>query len=262
MDNSKDFTVEPTRLGDIRVGDWVVDVNGEPTRVLEITDLQPSSELYMLTFYNIDTNVQSTIIADGEHVWPLNPAPTVGSVPPEWSGETEATSRIISDWCARGFTPELCLIYANNNIVHIIVRDCVQMNVKEAEKHKVLCLKVDSPTHSFMVCDDSVKNSTTMGADNVVEHSVPTHNCGGPLTLDTVIPLFDGSNTTMGDIKVGDVAVGVNGEEVKILAKSPAIKPEYCVELVLERDMGDLTWSEQDLLNAEKNYYGTFNIIE
>lgn len=54
MNSSKDFTVEPTRLGDIRVGDWVVDVNGEPTRVLEVTDLRPSSELYKLTFYNMN----------------------------------------------------------------------------------------------------------------------------------------------------------------------------------------------------------------
>lgn len=262
MDNSKDFTVEPTRLGDIRVGDWVVDVNGEPTRVLDVTSLQPSNELYTLTFYNMNTNVQSTIITDGEHVWPLNSNPTVGSVPPEWSGETEATSRIISDWCARGFTPELCLTYADNNIVRIIIRDCVQMSVKEAEKRRVLCLKVDSPTHSFMVCDDSVKNNTTIRVNNVVEHGVPTHNCGGPLTLDTIIPLFNGKTTTMGDIKVGDVAVGVNGERVNILAKSPAIKPEYCVEMVLERDNNDLAWSEQDLLTAEKNYYGTFNIIE
>lgn len=261
MSNNKDFTVEPTRLGDIRVGDWVVDVNGEPTRVLEVTNLQPSNELYKLTFYNVSTNVQSTIVADGEHVWPLNSNPTVGSIPPEWSGETEVTSRIISDWCARGFTPELCLTYANDNIVHIIVRDCVQMNVKEAEKHKVLCLKVDSPTHSFLICDNSTNNGEISGVE-AVEHSVPTHNCGGPLTLDTVIPLFNDETTTMGDIKVGDEAKGVNGEKVNILAKSPAIKPEYCVELVLERDMNDLTWSEQDLLNAEKNYYGTFNIIE
>lgn len=66
----------------------------------------------------------------------------------------------------------------------------------------------------------------------------------------------------MENIKVGDEAIGVNGEKVKILAKSPTITPEYCVELAFERDTNDLTWSEQDLLNAEKNYYGTFNIIE
>lgn len=53
-----------TTMGEIKVGDYVFDENGKPTKVLTVFDIDPNADLYRVQFSD-----GSYIDADAEHLW-------------------------------------------------------------------------------------------------------------------------------------------------------------------------------------------------
>ena len=53
-----------TTMGEIKVGDYVFDENGKPTKVLTVFDIDPNADLYRVMFSD-----GSYIDADAEHLW-------------------------------------------------------------------------------------------------------------------------------------------------------------------------------------------------
>ncbi|WP_123027514.1 replicative DNA helicase [Mycolicibacterium stellerae] len=56
-----------TRMGDVAVGDWLLDADGSPTRVLGATDV-----LLGRPCYSIEFSDGTTIVADESHQWPTS----------------------------------------------------------------------------------------------------------------------------------------------------------------------------------------------
>lgn len=75
----------------------------------------------------------------------------------------------------------------------------------------------------------------TMDRDYVLEHSLATHNCGGPLTLDTRLMTPGGGTIPMGDAEPGMELVGSNGRTVTVLSVSPVMRAEDLYEVEFER---------------------------
>ena len=91
--------------------------------------------------------------------------------------------------------------------------------------------------------------------DLIAKHGMPTHNCGGPLTLDTTIRTPDGL-TTMGEVKTGDKILNPVGEETVVKWKSPLMIPTALVRLsiVQAERPGTTDWTISDLNLASMRY--------
>lgn len=266
------------RLGDLKPGDRLIDENGQATTIQSKTEAKTPRELYEL-FLQTDDGDRLTVRADGEHLWPLDPGKP-GRVPPEWEGEPEADSKTISEWTAQGWQPALApLAKSDGSLVSWTVRSCAMLSLETAASAKVQCVSVDSPTHTFLVAggDDETESGASAvdqpaclptelsddapgvmlvdrGAfDEILRQSAPTHNCGGPLTLDTTLLLADGGTVTMGDVKPGDKLVSASGRETTVLSVSPVMRPERIYSLSFEAvvDEGLPEWTPEEIAALE-----------
>lgn len=278
------------RLGDLNPGDRLIDENGQATTIQSKTDAKVPSELYELSLQTGDGD-RLTVRADGEHLWPLDPGKP-GRVPPEWEGEPEADSKTISEWTAQGWQPALApLAKSDGSLVSWTVRSCAMLSPETAASTKVQCVSVDSPTHTFLVAggdeteygasvaDQPVALPTELsddapgamlvdrGAfDEILRQSAPTHNCGGPLTLDTPLLLADGGTITMGDVKPGDKLVSASGRETTVLSVSPVMRPEklysLSFEAVVDEDLPEWTPEEIAALDDEAKTEAAKNSLQ
>lgn len=309
-------------LKDVRVGDVLIDSDARLTTVTGETVEETPSQLFELEILN-DDGQKMKVRADSGHAWPLDPG-AYGSTPPEAEGETEASTGDIARWVARGWQPHLSPVLTDGTVMHWIVRRALLLPESVARDTKVKCVRVDSPTHSFMLADDSDLrngsdvNSLEAGSDSIddgndgldgvihskmvdvpvdkdldggdsvlslddlagmdlddapgvmhvdreafdliTKHGMPTHNCGGPLTLDTLIKTPEGS-ITMGSVAVGDKVLNPIGEEAEVLWKSPLMLPEALLRLSIGpvEDPGVQSWSMNDLIYAEM-MHGIFGV--
>lgn len=266
------------RLGDLKPGDRLIDENGQATTIQSKTEAKTPRELYELLLQTDDGD-RLTVRADGEHLWPLDPGKP-GRVPPEWEGETEADSKTVSEWTAQGWQPALApLAKSDGSLVSWTVRSCAMLSLETAVSTKVQCVSVDSPTHTFLVAggDDETESGASAvdqpavlptelsddapgvmlvdrGAfDEILRQSAPTHNCGGPLTLDTPLLLADGGTVTMGDVKPGDKLVSASGRETTVLSVSQVMRPERLYSLSFEAviDEGLPEWTPEEIAALE-----------
>lgn len=53
-----------TKMGDLKIGDYVLDADGHPTQVIDATDIMESNECYVVKF-----STGESIIADAAHLW-------------------------------------------------------------------------------------------------------------------------------------------------------------------------------------------------
>lgn len=278
------------RLGDLNPGDRLIDENGQATTIQSKTDAKIPEELYELSLQTGDGD-RLTVRADGEHLWPLDPGKP-GRVPPEWEGAPEADSKTISEWTAQGWQPALApLAKSDGNLVSWTVRSCAMLSPETAASTKVQCVGVDSPTHTFLVAG---ADETEYGAsaadqpaalpaelsedapevmlvdrgtfDEILRQSAPTHNCGGPLTLDTPLLLADGGTVTMGDVKPGDKLVSASGRETTVLSVSPVMRPEklysLSFEAVVDEDLPEWTPEEIAALDDEAKTAAAKNSLQ
>ena len=308
-------------LKDVRVGDVLIDSDARLTTVTGETVEETPSQLFELEILN-DDGQKMKVRADSGHAWPLDPG-AYGSTPPEAEGETEASTGDIARWVARGWQPQLSPVLTDGTVMHWIVRRALLLPNSVARDTKVKCVRVDSPTHSFMLADDSdLRNGSDgnpleAGSDSIddgnddldvvihskmvdgpvkdldggdsvlslddlagmnlddapgvmhvdreafdliTKHGMPTHNCGGPLTLDTLIKTPEGS-VTMGSVAVGDKVLNPIGEEAEVLWKSPLMLPEALLRLSISpvEDPGVQSWSMNDLIYAEM-MHGIFGV--
>lgn len=308
-------------LKDVRVGDVLIDSDARLTTVTGETVEETPSQLFELEILN-DDGQKMKVRADSGHAWPLDPG-AYGSTPPEAEGETEASTGDIARWVARGWQPQLSPVLTDGTVMHWIVRRALLLPESVARDTKVKCVRVDSPTHSFMLADDSdLRNGSDgnpleTGSDSIddgnddldvvihskmvdgpvkdldggdsvlslddlagmdlddapgvmhvdreafdliTKHGMPTHNCGGPLTLDTLIKTPEGS-VTMGSVAVGDKVLNPIGEEAEVLWKSPLMLPEALLMLSIGpvEDPGIQSWSMSDLIYAEM-MHGIFGV--
>lgn len=309
-------------LKDVRVGDVLIDSDARLTTVTGETVEETPSQLFELEILN-DAGQKMKVRADSGHAWPLDPG-AYGSTPPEAEGETEASTGDIARWVARGWQPQLSPVLTDGTVMHWIVRRALLLPESVARDTKVKCVRVDSPTHSFMLADDSdLRNGSDgnpleAGSDSIddgnddldgvihskmvdvpvdkdldggdsvlslddlagmdlddapgvmhvdreafdliTKHGMPTHNCGGPLTLDTLIKTPEGS-VTMGSVAVGDKVLNPIGEEAEVLWKSPLMLPEALLRLSIGpvEDPGVQSWSMNDLIYAEMQH-GIFGV--
>lgn len=304
-------------LKDVRVGDVLIDSDARLTTVTGETVEETPSQLFELEILN-DDGQKMKVRADSGHAWPLDPG-VYGSTPPEAEGETEASTGDIARWVARGWQPQLSPVLTDGTVMHWIVRRALLLPDSVARDTKVKCVRVDSPTHSFMLADNSdLRNRSDVnslearsdsiddgndgldgvihskmvdvpvdkdldGGDSVLslddlagmdlddapgvmhvdreafdlitKHGMPTHNCGGPLTLDTTIRTPDGL-TTMGEVKTGDKILNPVGEETVVKWKSPLMIPTALVRLsiVQAECPGTTDWTISDLNLASMRY--------
>ena len=263
------------RIADLEPGDKLIDENGQVTVVESKTEAKTPAELYELLLQAADGS-RMTVRADGDHLWPLDPGKP-GSLPSDYAGETEADSRTLSEWTAAGWQPVLApLASADGAAVSWTVRSCSMLSAEEAANARVQCVRVDSPTHTFLVAnpasgageagsdDDAVPAKLTMDSgvtlvdgetlDSVLKQSAPTHNCGGPLTLDTPLKLAGGGTVAMGDVRPGMTLVSADGKATRVLSTSPVMVPERLFELGFEPDDDDAglpEWTPELLAAAE-----------
>ena len=271
--------MRPKRLKDVKTGDKTIDADGRVSTVLSKTIPETPCELYKITLVDTYGHVES-YNADASHVWPLDPSSMM--IPFSARGETEASTGEIATWVSRGHHPFLSpIVTPDGSIKHWMVKNCLLVNDNDADKIKVQCLRVDSPTHTFLLApsdrSSALKKTGQLGVksqlktlpssngieypvnegeyDEVMKSGVPTHNCGGPLTLDTIIPLADGTETTMGDVKIGDEVIGPDGPTL-VDGLSPVMQTAHAYGLTLDSYDGDDVpeWTPGMLANAEDEY--------
>ena len=312
------------RLGDVRPGDKTIDIDGRVSTVVSKTTPETPDELYRITLIaashvdnNEDSNednngdrnetIEESFLADAGHAWPLDPSST--HVPFDHRGETEASTGDIAAWVSIGLHPVLAPMILpsddcndDTTVMRWIVKNCVLCSDAITNDTMVQCLRVDAPSHTFMLApttddtngsiidditddtnddisgDNEVINDDTVISDKtirlpsstgtgsfydvsdadyseIMSTSVPTHNCGGPLTLDTVIPLANGESTTMGAIRVGDWVMGPDGPTLVTEISEP-MTPVHLYGIESERYDGDDTpeWTVGMLEDAEQEY--------
>ena len=281
------WVMRKKKIADVKPGDRLIDENGQVTVVQSKTDAKTPVELYEVELSSGDGD-RLRVRADGEHVWPLDPSKP-GRVPADWAGEAEATTSQLSNWTATGWQPALAPMAASDGSTRSwTVRTCALLPAETAEKTLVQCVSVDSPTHTFLVAGeddgDVDSDSTTRGAtdyddgavtiagepidvsddsgvmlvdretfDSILGQAAPTHNCGGPLTLDTPLKLADGGVVLMGDVKAGMRLLSADGEPTTVVATSPVMPPRRLFSFRFETDSDeDLPeWTPETLAEAE-----------
>jgi hypothetical protein len=214
-------------LVDVKVGDVLADIDGAPARVLSKTPVRIADDMYKITFidnYGRLTNVK----AAGTHVWPLDRASYW--IDDKGNTVTECDSKTLSEWYLDGRRAVLAPMKGSEDVISWTVYSCYP-----TDDSTVQCITVDSPTHTFLLADENADQVIVdQSMLSVMEHSVPTHNCGGPLSLDTVVSLYDGGSTTMGEVMVGDVLIGPGGDRTTVLGTSDVMQAEDMWEIEFE----------------------------
>ena len=139
-----------TTMGDLKVGDYVIDENGNPTRVTFVTPVMTGHKCYEITFSDGEK-----ITADAEHNWFVT----------RYHGEphVETTEDIVK----KGYN-EYCVTVP-------IVKGGVKYirSIVEVESVPVRCITVDSPNHLY-VCGrkGTVTHNTALASALSLYHLV------------------------------------------------------------------------------------------
>lgn len=126
-----------TTMGEVAVGDELLDARGEPTRVVAVTEVLADRECFRITFDD-----DSSIVADGDHRWPIPQGDEV----------------IIHS------TAEL----AHSGVDQIGSPPAVfgVRRVEPVESVPVRCVEVDSPDHLYLAGESKVPtHNSTLGLD-------------------------------------------------------------------------------------------------
>jgi hypothetical protein len=225
--SSAQINYRKKRLADVEVGDVLADIDGEPARVISKTPIHMTERLYKIVFSDPYGRLNS-VKADAEHVWPL--ADVSWWVDEDGNEHTDATTSILNEWYLEGRRAVLAPMKGSEDIIAWTVYSCYPTDASEVQ-----CIEVDSPTHTFLLAsNDADSVLVDPNRFRVMEESLPTHNCGGPLALDTIVPLFDGGYTTMGEIQVGDKIVSQDETMTTVLETSEVMRAEELWEIEFE----------------------------
>lgn len=235
------YSYEAVRLDEISKGDIVLSEMGIETEVESLTEKHTPDDMFRISF--IDEKHERrrifTVKAAGTHIWPVDVNATAHSAQ---NGNydinesiREMTSLEIYEAVRHGVNPVLSPIYGDGRMINWRV-----YSISYIEPSEVMCMKVNDPTHTFMIATkyddgtDADKHGYTH--EEAMSMAIPTHNCGSPLTLDTVITKADGSETTMMEVKPGDILMGSEDKPTMVKSVSRIMEPEHLYELTLEPD--------------------------
>lgn len=154
-----------TTMANLKVGDYVLDENGNHTQVIYKTEKQLNRECYEVKFMHGDS-----IIADAEHEWSVVVAEDEELI-------TLTTKELLSEYKNN--------VYIKNNIKNGANDNFYIESIKETKSVPVYCITVDNPSHLFLA-------GKTL---------IPTHNCtsGG-----TTITLRNKTTNEIITMNIGD----------------------------------------------------------
>lgn len=115
------------RMGDLTINDQVFDENGNPVRVLAVSEVWNNRPCYEIRFSD-----GAVIIADENH---------------EWCVDTDKKQGIIID------THTISQTYKSGNRNTYAIQESKRrriVSVKRVENRETVCIEVDSPTHLFL----------------------------------------------------------------------------------------------------------------
>lgn len=233
------------KLRDVKHGDLLVDIDGMAGKIVSKTPVKMSDEVYSIVFKNQQGKLKS-VKADGNHLWPMA-APLNGSLPEPYRSADEMTTRQLYEMYVEGHHAMLSPAYSEDTMsIWQVYSACISTD------REVQCVSVDSPTHTFLIASDHDRDSFNAGDEctdkdgvnftrdksYVVSHSVPTHNCGGPLALDARLDLYGGGHVTMKNARVGDVLITEGNKPTTITETSPVMMADSMYEIEFE-DVAD-----------------------
>lgn len=260
-DTANDWSAE--RLDSLRIGDLLMTGNGTKTKIVSTTPIHTPDDMYRMTFIDEsgDTPRMFTVKAAGSHLWPVDMDETVRSMQGGQMGTSlpvqQMSSKQMEEAMRAGVRASLVAVQGNGHLVHWRA-----YSISCMKPSPVMCVEIDDPTHVFMIASEyadraglpknddkdtataqkAVREAITVvsghyhatDASSALMHSLPTHNCGSPLALDTVLPKYDGTETTMQEVKVGDILIGSNGQPVPVIGLSPVMEADKVYEVELE----------------------------
>lgn len=143
-------------MQDIKVGDVLIDSDGNPTRVLEIHPQPQDRPCFRIT---IDEEV---IIADAEHLWLV---------------EVDGSPQTLTTLQLRDIkNPLISRVKTEDEIEgppHLITK------IVPIESEPVQCISVDSPTHTFLITESHIPTHNT----SIIKHITTSYG----MNLETVI---------------------------------------------------------------------------
>lgn len=227
---------EAVRLDDIKEGDRLLTEMGVETNVKSLTPIHREDDTYRISFIDDkhDRKRIYTVKAAGSHLWPVDVDATAHSMQAGDfdTGESirEMTSDEIYEAVRSGVHPMLAPVCGDGRMINWRVYSISFINPED-----LMCINVDDPTHTFLISTiHPDAGNVHMNHADALANSIPTHNCGSPLALDTVLTREDGSDVTMAEVKKGDVIEGSNGNMTMVKAVSHVMEPEHLYRLTLE----------------------------
>lgn len=149
-------TLVPTTKGikklvDIKIGDYVFNENGYPTKVIDLSEIKTSSRMF-----RIDLDYNGSVISvysDGNHRFPVFHNGVYSS--------DETVNNIEKDWENYSFV-------GYNNIKLPVV------NLETIENELVRCILIEDSSHQFMICGDSreADNISEIEIQNIYESNI------------------------------------------------------------------------------------------
>ena len=157
-------TIIPTTEGyktmkNIQIGDYVFDIYGRKSKVLGLSSVHMSNEMFKMILKNTDTGDTIIVKSDGIHKFPIK----------IFAEEYHRLEPMNSLFLLKDLQ-DIC-IYGQNN-EKFIVQDIYQI-----ENEFVRCILVDSETHLFLITDEI--NDKWKGGDYYPFKACATSNTGG-----------------------------------------------------------------------------------
>ena len=182
-------TLVPTTKGikklvDIKIGDYVFNENGYPTKVIDLSEIKTSGRMF-----RIDLDYDGSIVyvyPDGDHRFPVFHNDIYSS------GET--VSDIEKDWENYNFI-------GYNSIKLPIV------SLKTIENELVRCILIEDDSHQFMICGDNNESCNISGIEiqNICESDISKSTHISEIYIDGDIDrmkLIVSQNTQRNDTKI------------------------------------------------------------
>ncbi len=149
-------TLVPTTKGikklvDIKIGDYVFNENGYPTKIIDLSDIKTSNRMFRIDLgYNGST---ISVYPDEDHRFPVfyNCVYSSG----------ESVSNIEKDW--RNYS------FVGYNGIKLPV-----INLETIENELVRCILIEDDSHQFMICGDADKfnNISEIEIQNICESDI------------------------------------------------------------------------------------------
>ena len=98
-----------------------------------------------------------------------------------------------------------------------------------------MCIKVENPTHTFLIASTH-EPKIGENKNNMLKNAIPTHNCGSPLAVDTMLNMEDETQKPLLYAKPGDRIKGSNDTITTIQSVSPILMPDECYTITVEND--------------------------